>query len=61
MHQTVGNILRTLLYSNPPQSMAQSHDIIDLALTTTMHAMRTTVVTTLGSMPGALVSSRDMF
>ena len=34
MHQTVGNILRTLLYSNPPQNMTQAHDIIDAALAT---------------------------
>ena len=61
MHQTVGNILRTLLYSNPPQNMAQARDIIDSALATTMHAMRTTVATTLGSKLGALAFSRDMF
>jgi len=61
MHQTVGNILRTLLYSNPPQNMAQARDIIDSALATAMHAMRTTVATTLGSTPGALAFSRDMF
>ena len=61
MHQTVGNILRTLLYSNPPQNMAQARDIIDSALATAMHAMRTTVATTLGSTSGALAFSRDMF
>jgi hypothetical protein len=61
MHQTVGNILRTLLYSNPPQNMTQARDIIDLALATTMHAMRRTVATTLGSTPGASAFSRDMF
>ena len=61
MHQTVGNILRTLLYSNPPQNMAQARDIIDSALATAMHAMRTSVATTLGSTPGALAFFRDMF
>ena len=61
MHQTVGNILRTLLYSDPPQNMAQARDIIDSALATAMHATRTTVATTLGSTPGALAFSRDMF
>ena len=61
MHQTVGNILRTLLYSNPPQNMTQARDIIDQALATAMHAMRTTVATTLKSAPGALAFSRDMF
>ena len=61
MHQTVGNILRTLLYSNPPKNMTQARDIIDDALATAMHAMRTTVATTIGSTPGALAFSRDMF
>lgn len=61
MHQTVGNILRTLLYSNPPQNMTQARDILDSALATAMHAMRTTVATTLGSTPGSLAFSRDMF
>jgi hypothetical protein len=34
--------------------MTQARDIIDNALATAMHAMRTTVATTLGNMPGAL-------
>ena len=46
MHQTVGNILRTLLYSNPPQIMTQARAIIDAALAPAMHAMRTTLATT---------------
>ena len=61
MHQTVGNVLRTMLYSQPPQNMTQARDIIDQALATAMHATRTTVMTTLGSTPGALAFSRDMF
>ena len=61
MHQTVGNILRTVLYSNPPQNMTQARDIIDQALATAMHAMRSTIATTLGSTPGALAFGRDMF
>jgi hypothetical protein len=61
MHQTVGNVLRTYLYGNPPTNMTQARDIIDQALATAMHAMRTTVATTLGSTPGALAFSRDMF
>ncbi len=41
--------------------MTQARDIIDDALATAMHAMRTTVATTLGSTPGALAFARDMF
>ena len=61
MHQTVGNVLRVLLYSNPPQNMTQARDIVDQALATAMHAMRVTTASTLGSMPVALAFSRDMF
>eukprot|EP00804_Cyclotella_cryptica_P005127 CCRYP_011541-RA/>CCRYP_011541-RA protein AED:0.47 eAED:0.47 QI:0/-1/0/1/-1/0/1/0/56 len=55
MHKTVGNVLRTLVHANPPQNMSQVGDIINDALGTAMHPMRTTVATTLGSAPGALV------
>ena len=61
MHQTVVNVLRTFLYSNPPKNMTQAKDIMDNALSTAMHAMLTTVATTLGGTPGALAFSRDMF
>jgi hypothetical protein len=54
MHQTVTNVLRTLVHTNPPQNMTQTRDIIDDALATAMHAIQTTVATTLGSTLGAL-------
>ncbi len=54
MHQTVTNVLRTLVHTNPPQYMTQARVIIVNALATAMHAMQTTVATTLGSTPGAL-------
>jgi hypothetical protein len=41
--------------------MTQAKAIIDEALATAMHAMRTTIATTLGSTPGALAFGRDMF
>ena len=61
MHQTVGNILRTLLYSNPPRTVANAADLIDQALGTSMHAMRTNIHTTLKAAPEALVFGRGMF
>ena len=61
MHQTVGNVLRTLLYSNPPRTVANAADLIDQALGTAMHAMRTNIHTTLKGAPGACVFGRDMF
>ncbi len=54
MHQTVNNVLRTLVHTNPPQNMTQDRDIIDDALAIAVHAMQTTIDTTLGSTPGAL-------
>ena len=61
MHQTVGNILRTLLHTTPPTDVENATELIDEALSTAMHAMRTTVATALGASPGALVFARDMF
>ena len=29
MHQTVSNVLRTLVHTNPPQNMAYARDIVD--------------------------------
>ena len=39
----------------------QVNNIIDQALAIAMHAIQTTIATTLGSIPGALAFSRDMF
>jgi hypothetical protein len=61
MHQTVTNVLRTLVHTNPLQNMTQAGDIIDNALATVMHAMQTIIATTLGSTPGALAFAQDMF
>ena len=61
MHQTVANILRILQHKNPPVNMTQARDIIDQALAHAMHATQTTVMTMLGSTPGSLAFSRDMF
>jgi hypothetical protein len=41
--------------------MTQARDIVDQALATAMHAMHVTTASTLGSMPGALAFSGDMF
>ncbi len=54
MHQTVTIALRTLVHTNTPQNITQARDIIGNALATAMHAMQTTVATTLGSTLGAL-------
>ncbi len=41
--------------------MTQATVIIDDALATAIHAMQTTIATTLGSTPGALAFAWDMF
>ena len=63
MHQTVGNIIRTLLYSNPPRIVANAADLIDQVLGEAMQATRTNIHTTLKSAPGdlALMFERDIF
>ncbi len=61
MHQTVGNILRTLLHREPPQDMANAKEYINEALSIAMHAMRAAIHSTLGSSPGSLTFNRDMF
>ena len=61
MHQTVGNVLRTLLHGEPPQNIATAKEFVDEALSIAMHAMRVGIHTTLGSSPGSLVFNRDMF
>jgi hypothetical protein len=37
MHQTVGNVLRTLLHGEPPQNIATAKEFVDEALSIAMH------------------------
>jgi hypothetical protein len=48
MHQTVGNILRSLLHREPLPNMASAKEYIDEALSIAMHAIRAAVHSTLG-------------
>ncbi len=61
MHQTVWNVLRTLLHGNPLQYIANAAQYVDEALSIAMHAMQAGVHSNLGSSPGNLVFNRDMF
>ncbi len=61
MHQTVGNVQRTLLHGEPPQNIADAKDFLDKALSIAMHAVRAGIHSTLGSRPGSLVFNREMF
>ncbi len=61
MHQTVRNVLRTLLHGEPPQNITDAKEFVYEALSIAMHAMRAGIHSTLGSSPGNLVLNRDMF
>jgi hypothetical protein len=61
MHQTVGNVRRTLLHGNPPQNIANAAQNVDEALSIAMHTMQAGVYSTFGSSPGNLVFNRGMF
>ncbi len=52
--KTIHNVLRTLVPTNPPCNMTQARDIVNEPLATAMHAMQTTIATTVGSTPGSL-------
>ena len=60
MHREVGNILRCLIHSNPPRTLANAKALVDSALATTMHVLRTNISQSTGNSPGALAFHRDM-
>ena len=43
MHQTVGNVLKTLIHTEPPGTSNDAKQQIDKALATASHAVRTNV------------------
>ena len=61
MHLTVGNVLRTLFFAHPPTNIDQAEQLVDTALATAMHALRSRYSYSIHSSPGALVFGRDMF
>ena len=61
MNQTVGNFLQTLLHSEPPRDVTRANNFIDKSLSIAIHAIHSSIHTTLGSSPGSLVFDRDMF
>lgn len=60
-HQTMGNILRTLLHGHEMPNEETANEIVDNALATTVHVMRSAASQSLGSqLPGAMAFNRDM-
>lgn len=60
LHATIKNQLRTIFHANPPNDIGGALDIVDLVLSSAMHASRTAVHRTLKVAPGALAFHRDM-
>ena len=61
MHNTVGDILRTYINGNEQaRTLSDAKAIVDQALATASHAIRTNIHTTTGYSPGALAFRRDM-
>ena len=60
LHQTIGNIIRTYVHTQPPQTPEQAATLVDRAIGVAQHAMRITIHRTLRVSPGALSFHRDM-
>ena len=60
MHQTIGNILRTLIDTEPPGTSVGTKILIDGALSTASHAVRPNVSRVTGYSPGTLAFHRDV-
>jgi transposase InsO family protein len=60
LHQTVANILRTTLHTNPPNDLDNANQLVDNALSTCVHSTRCAVNSTLRNSPGSIVFQRDM-
>ena len=60
MHQTVRNILRTVMYTNPPTNQLEANQVLDNALAAAMHVTRCAVNPTPQNSSGSIVYNRDM-
>ncbi len=60
MHGTVGNMLRTKIHTHPPRTLGDAKALVDEALASASHGIRTNVSQVTGYSPGALAFHRDM-
>ena len=60
LHQTISNILRTILAEIPPRNLQQAEEEMDQALLMETHVTRCAVSKSLGTSPGVLVFRRDI-
>ena len=62
IHQSIGQVLQTVVVSRNPKSAAEGQAVIRETLATAMHACRCASSVSLGhNSPGALAFKRDMF
>ena len=62
IHQTIGQVLRTVTAAKDPKTVSQAELVIEETLATAMHACRSVCSSSLGyNSPGALAFGRDMF
>ena len=62
IHQTIGQVLRSIVHSRNPRSVHEGKAVIEETLATAMHACRCACSSSLHfHSPGALAFSRDMF
>ncbi len=60
MHQTIATVLKTVMFSQPPQTCFQAALLLDYALVTVTHALCSMVSTKLEATHGGPVFSQDM-
>ena len=60
MHQTVADVLRTLVHAEAPCTLNDAKLYVDQALATAAHAIRANVSSVTGYSPGSLAFHRDM-
>ena len=60
LHQSVGEVLRTLVYENPPNQGLEAKQVVDTALATAAYAARASIHSTMGVSPASIIFHRDM-
>ena len=61
MHLSMGNSLRVLLKEHSCQTIKEARNLLQRALDTALHAVRSNVSESTGNAPGSIVFGRDMF
>ena len=62
IHQTIGQVLRTVVAAKDPKSVSEGEAVIEATLATAMHACRCVCSESLAyTTPGGLAFGRDMF